>query len=203
MTVDISIFKAPETDEEAGRILASHMPQGRAWDKKNDPESNMSGLVRGLAADFMQVQQKIYEMAQEFNVNLTTDLLPDWETSVGIPDDCVFTFNTLAERRQRVIERLRNVPVVTLEELQTYIQAFFESHTVTLSTGTSDNKFVIIATIETGGNLTILNCLLRDVLPANVLLETTAGFFGFSDDPDALGWGTLTDNTIGGNFATL
>lgn len=133
MTVDISIFKAPETDEEAGKILAGHMPQGRAWDKKNDPESSMNGLVKGLAADFMQVQQKIYEMAEEFNINLTTDLLPDWETSVGIPDDCVFTFNTLAERRQRVIERLRNVPVVTKQEMTDYLQAFFDNNTITIS----------------------------------------------------------------------
>lgn len=187
MTVDTNIFNPPQTDEEAGRILAGHMPQGRAWDKKNDPESNLNGLVNGLAADFMQVQQKIYEMAQEFNISLTTDLLPDWETSVGIPDDCVFTFNTLAERRQRVTERLRNVPVVTLTELNIYIQAFFASHTVIIiNAATSgsfeftfemsfsegiNSRFVIIATITTGGDTDLLTCLLRNVVPANVLIQ--------------------------------
>lgn len=205
MTVGISIFKAPETDEEAGSILASHMPQGKAWDKKNDPESNMNGLVKGFSADSMLVQQKIYEMAQEFDINITTDLLPDWETSVGIPDDCIYTIEDIEIRRERIIQRLRNIPIVTLSDLQEYINFLFPDDTIIIKTGAAlasfeyefevgllgdiDEKFVIIAEVQTetpvfgsefeyefefeftgGPNTSTLMCILRNVVPANVVI---------------------------------
>lgn len=219
MTVDINIFKPPETDEESGRNLASHMPQGRAWDKKNIADTNLNGLVRGLSANAMSVQQKIYEMAQEFDINQTSDLLEDWEESVGIPDDCVFVYSDIEDRRNRVIQRLRNVPVVTMAEIQAYIDAFFVGYTVTLQNasaatefeyefefdfvGDMNNRFVIIADISDGGDIGRLRCLLRDVLPANVVIYIEPPIFSFAEDPEGVGFGTEDDSDIGGHFANI
>jgi len=205
MTTTIDIFRPPATEEDAGRILADHMPQGRAWDKKHFQGSNLNGLVRGLSSNFQSVQEKIFELVQEFDINNTVGFLDEWEKSVGIPDECIFQFTTISERQQRVIQRLRKTPIVTLAELQDYIDSFFPDDTITLSNGTAltsfeydfevdflgdiNDKFIIKADVETesnvfgsefeygfefefsgGPNTFLLECLLRNVIPANVAI---------------------------------
>ena len=187
MSVTIDIFKPPKNDTESGKLLAAEMPSGRAWDNKNVDGSEMNKLVKGLSSPFMQVSQKIFELAEEFNINKTQNLLEDWEESVGIPDDCIFTYSDIDDRRGRVMQRLSNVPVTTLAELQAHIDAFFVGHTVILTPASSDyvsfeftfemtftsstnNKFRIDALISSGGDEDMLECLLRSILPANVVL---------------------------------
>jgi len=115
---NIDIFKPPETLDKAADILSDHMPQGRAWGSKNIPGSNMRGIIRGLAIDFLKVQEQIYELSQQFDINLSIDLLPEWETSVGIPDDCIFDLSTLIERRENILGRFSKIPVVTKEDFE-------------------------------------------------------------------------------------
>lgn len=201
MVASLKIFEPPKTQTEAGQILADHMPQGRAFGKKCEDGSVMSGLIKGLASDFMIVQEQIFELASQFDIKFSIDLLPDWEESVGIPDDCIFQFTTLEQRRDRVIQRLRKVPIVTLDELQNFVNSFFPDDNIILKTGTEiftfeyqfefqflgdvNEKFIIVAEIPVSGsgfeytfeyqfgggpNTNLLRCLLRNVLPANVIL---------------------------------
>lgn len=203
MTATLDIFKPPKNLDEAGIILAGHLPQGRAFGKKCESGSVMHGLIKGMASDFMIVQEEIFELASQFDIDLTVDLLPDWETSVGIPDDCIFQFTTLAKRRDRVIQRLRKIPLVTLAELQAFVDSFFPDDNITLKPGSEiftfeydfesdflgneNEKFIIIAEIPVTGDgfeytfefefsggpdTSLLKCLLRKILPANVLLIT-------------------------------
>jgi len=203
MVASLKIFEPPKTQKEAGQILADHMPQGRAFGKKCEDGSVMSGLIKGLASDFMAVQEMIFELASEFDIKLTTELLPDWEESVGIPDDCIFQFTTLEQRRDRVIQRLRKVPIVTIEELQAFVDSFFPNENIILHPGSElftfeydleftflgdiNEKFIIVAEVPVTGDgfeytfefefsggpdTYLLECLLRKVLPGNVMLIT-------------------------------
>ena len=207
MVANLNIFKPPKDLDAAAVLLADHMPQGRAFGKKCEDGSVMSGLIKGIASDFMIVQEEIFELASQFDINLSVDLLPDWETSVGIPDDCIFQFTTLEKRRDRVVQRLRKVPLVTLDELQSFVDSFFPDDNIILKPGSEvftfeydfeftflgdvNEKFIIIAEIPVTGDgfeytlefefsggpdTSMLECLLRKVLPANVLLIT--GFVG-------------------------
>lgn len=111
------IFKAPDLDTTT-RQFADHIPEGRAWNSKIDENSVMYKNIKSLASAFNIVQQQIELIANEFNINLTVDLLPDWEESVGIPDDCIFELQDLEERRETVIQRLKKIPVVTKAEFE-------------------------------------------------------------------------------------
>ena len=215
----INIFKPPENEKDSARILADHMPQGRAWGRKNDSESNLNKLMQGLSSNSQSVQEKIFELATQFDISNTSDLIDEWEISVGIPDECVFEFTSLTERQQRVIQRLRKTPIVTLAELNEYIQAFFDSHTVTISTATPatgfeyalemnlsdglNNRFVLLVEIDAGGDQEMLFCLLRNVVPANVVIYIEPVYFSFFADTDGAGFGTLADSRIGGTFSRL
>jgi hypothetical protein len=113
------IFTAPA---DSSQQMADSLPEGKAWGSKNVDDSNVRKLINALAVAPNAAQQQIQLLADEFNINKTVQLLPDWETSVGEPDSCFNgVLGTLAERRETVIEKLRKTPTVTLAEMQAYI----------------------------------------------------------------------------------
>jgi len=108
-----------QTVDEALSFLAEHLPTGRAFDKKYDNESNLNKFLKGAIVPGIREIQKLYRyFASEFNVYTTRDRMPEWERSVGIPDNCIPLGATLEERRAEVIARLSKVPLVTLDDLQ-------------------------------------------------------------------------------------
>jgi hypothetical protein len=113
------IFTAPLSTSQQ---MADSLPEGKAWGSKNIDGSNTRKLINSLAVAPNRAQQQIELLADEFNINNTVELLPDWETSVGEPDSCSHgTVGTLTQRRETVIEKLRKTPIVKLAELQAYI----------------------------------------------------------------------------------
>lgn len=126
-----TLFQAP-TVEETARQLAGHLPEGRAWAAKTNVSSNTYALIQACAAALNRIQQQISELAMQHSIPMTSDLLPDWEKSVGIPDECLPVAESLAERRQNVIDRLRRAPIVTKAEFEALGEALIgEPITVT------------------------------------------------------------------------
>ena len=163
MTVTKDILKTP-TLEQAVRLLAQHIYRGRIWDAKNTKGTNHHGLLHGCAKPLNLSQGFIELLANEFDINQTTLLLEEWEKSVGIPDRCVDnTAKTIEERREAVIQRLRKEPIVTIQELQDYVNNLFPYANIILYTGVEyfsfeltfetpflggvNEKFVIVAEI--------------------------------------------------------
>lgn len=157
-----NIFKAPDSDGTAQQ-MADTIPDGRAWASKNIDGSVVRKLINSLSVAQNQAQQSIEHLESEFRIEDTTELLREWEVSVGIPDECLGTSDTLEQRRQAVIDRLRKVPIVKLEELQDYIDGLFPGLGVELHPGSEyytfefefevpflgdvDEKFIIVAEV--------------------------------------------------------
>jgi uncharacterized protein YmfQ (DUF2313 family) len=93
----------------------------------------------------------------------------EWETSVGLPSECSGSPLTLAQRRQAVIERLRKTPIVTLSELQTFVNNALPDITIDLYAGEDytnypvdfdpgeiyenvNKKFLIVGEIQLAGD---------------------------------------------------
>lgn len=188
-------FSAPTIDEAASQ-LAAHLPDGRAWHAKNLDGTVIRAAVSACAAEFREIQLSIEKMAQEFDINLTEELLPDWEKSCGLPDPCLGQLESLIDRRNAVILRLRKIPFV---DKQDYEQLAFDltglSVTVTpgaevelfpldfpihLSSGNSYFKLYVTFNdviagfpynfpfdfVSTSDN--IIRCVFRRIAPANV-----------------------------------
>lgn len=187
--VSTGIFSTPELAVTTNQ-LAQHLPDGRAWVSKYIEGSNMRGLVRSVAASFNRVQQQIEALANEFNIPLTTDLLPEWEASVGLPDECITQAETLQERRDAVISRLRRLPIVTQEDFQnlgqeltgvpTTVLPGIEVDTVVVKE-TRFRMYVSFPTLSESfpydfafpfGSFRpdIVTCVFRQVAPANVIV---------------------------------
>lgn len=129
-----NIFKAP-CCPDTSQQMADDLPQGRAWGKRNDPESNTRKLINALSVAHNLVQQQIELLDDEYRIEQTIELLKDWEQSVGIPGECLGTSETLAQRRQAVIDRLGKMPIVTIEQMQAYVDALFPGLGVILYPG--------------------------------------------------------------------
>ncbi|MCP4088198.1 MAG: DUF2313 domain-containing protein [Gammaproteobacteria bacterium] len=194
-----SIFNAQSLDE-ATDTLGYHMPQGRAWAIGKE-DSNIRNLLGACARGFLTVEELIEELAREFDISQTYDLIEEWEESVGIPNECILSIGDIQNRREEVIRRLRKVPIVTLEDMQSYVDELFPDDGIVLYNGTEyfsyeyvyeytylgdiNERFIIVAEVPfenefeytyeytyTGGPDTeLLRCVLEKVIPANVVLH--------------------------------
>lgn len=155
-----NIFKAPLSTSQQ---MADCLPEGDAWALKNEDDSNLRKLINSLSVAHNLVQQQIELLDDEFRIGQTYDLLIDWEKSVGIPGECLGTAETLAQRRQAVIDRLKRTPIVTLAQMQAYIDDLWPGLNITLYPGLEyytfeygfevdflqsvSEKFILVATI--------------------------------------------------------
>jgi uncharacterized protein YmfQ (DUF2313 family) len=85
------------------KALRKLLPIGRAWDQVRD---DLIGLLAGLAIEFCRVGDRAKELLDEFDPGTSTDLLDDWETLLGLPDDCTPAAVDLNERRTQARQKL-------------------------------------------------------------------------------------------------
>lgn len=144
-----AMFNVPELNETAA-LIAQHLPQGRAWGRRGDLDSNLGKLTVALAASLRQVQSAIFALSKELNIGLTNDLLLDWESSVGLPDECVDLAADLAARRARIIERLRRAPTTTAQQVEAIVLALTGS-VVSVSSGADAEIFPMNFPVQFNG----------------------------------------------------
>lgn len=184
--------------EEATRQLASTIPDGRAWQAKSIPGTNMYAVVSACAAEFREIQIQIETLAREFDINLSDQLLPDWEASCGLPEECIGQMASLEDRRNAVILRLRKIPFVTKADYENLafqltglnvtvtpgaeIELFPLDFPIPFSSGNSYFKLYVTFNeaiggfpylfpfnfVSTGDN--IIRCVFEQIAPANVLI---------------------------------
>lgn len=111
----ITDYKPISNDDQA-RLFGQCMPQGLAWNNKGDRDSNFYKLLKALATEVNALEEKIYELVTQWDVRITTDLILEWETAVGIPDECRSRAEDIATRRLDVISKLKKVPVITIAD---------------------------------------------------------------------------------------
>lgn len=172
MTAPLSILKAPSLDNTVIQ-LGEHMPRGKLWESKSIKESNLNSLMRGMATPLNILQQNIENLANELNVNKTVALIGEWETSVGLPDDCTGVVTDLNQRRADVKERLGKQKIVNLVELQAYVDRKFTDFNVTLKTGVDVFTFEYTFEIQFLGDVSDKFIIVAEIPPQGEQFEYT------------------------------
>lgn len=86
--------------------LQALMPRGRAWQRS--PESVQAQTMSGLAPSYeRQTARANYLLTDAFPLT-TYELLPEWESSLGLPDPCAGPAPTIPLRRAQVKARIMN-----------------------------------------------------------------------------------------------
>lgn len=95
----------PLTATDFRQALLDLLPQGWAWPREADTRTY--ALCDGFAREYARSADRLMTVVTaELWPPATFELLPEWEASAGLPDNCVAGSETLEERRLQLVNRL-------------------------------------------------------------------------------------------------
>lgn len=80
------------------RLLLSLLPRGRVWPR--DPNSVRGLYFAAWAEEFSRIDAFFELILAERSPRTAYWLLPEWERSLGLPDECTGQAETIADRRR-------------------------------------------------------------------------------------------------------
>lgn len=84
--------------------LQALLPAGPAWPREDSP---LTRLLSGIAEEASRVDARAGDLLTEADPRTATELLPDWERVLGLPDDCNKRVAlTVPQRRLLAAQRL-------------------------------------------------------------------------------------------------
>lgn len=196
----------PTTQTQQADILAQYLRDDVLHEGKNKEGSTLRKVLLGLATEWLNFRDKINEVANEYNPQITTALIEEWEGFVGIPDSCIPIASTIEQRRINILLKLAGINATTAKQFKNI--ASILGYSIQVSNGVDTSTFpltlpfllisqasapftIVItlpASIQPSGfpltlpfTLTeqqpaILNCLFNKLKPANTQL-----FFRYSN----------------------
>lgn len=87
------------------RALQGLLPRGLIWTRV--AARRLTRLLGGLADELARVHNRASALMDEADPQTTTELLPDWERTVGLPEPGDVLAATPADRRAGVVAKLR------------------------------------------------------------------------------------------------
>lgn len=84
--------------------LTRLLPRGPVWPR--EPDSTVAETMEALAPSFARSNARANFLVEDAFPANTTELLPEWEASLGLPDPCLGEAPTLAARRAEIVARL-------------------------------------------------------------------------------------------------
>lgn len=87
------------------------LPQGPAWDLERLPE--LAQVLDGLSVELARVDGRIVSLYAEMDPASVTELVPDWELVMGLPDACLGDSPSFGDRQLSVRQRLTAIGAQT------------------------------------------------------------------------------------------
>lgn len=134
-----TLFK-PSTLEDHHFLLASHMPNGSFWSEAFNVDDDFGKLLLGIAVEFLRFQSIEENLLDEMDINKTVDLLREWETSVGIPDECFGITESNENRQKQVLQKFSKFGGVQKAEDFVRVAAVFDI-VIEVKTGSGPGSF--------------------------------------------------------------
>jgi len=131
---------------EQTNSLAQFLPEGKVFDARNEPTATLRKFLEGLSGELKRVYDGMNDLSEDYDINFTTELISNWESAVGIPDDCFPGTGDLEERRTHVLIKFAKMNVQTSEEFVSVIEEL--GFTVILQPGADVGIFPMIFPTE-------------------------------------------------------
>ena len=93
--------------------LADYLPGGILFASKSVQNSNFRKLLRGMSGELFRANGLLKEYNDQIIPDQTTKFIEEWESALGIPDDCFNARGTLTERRRDILTKLAALGVQT------------------------------------------------------------------------------------------
>ncbi|KWR88759.1 YmfQ family protein [Cupriavidus sp. IDO] len=88
------------------RAFQALMPRGRVWPR--DPDAVQTQVFTGLTQIYARNTARANYLLVDAFPATTYELLPEWESTLGLPDPCAGESPTVQQRRAQVVARLAN-----------------------------------------------------------------------------------------------
>ncbi|WP_122383769.1 YmfQ family protein, partial [Pseudomonas savastanoi] len=92
------------TAEHYAGQLQALLPPGPAWDPERVPE--LQQVITGLSREFARIDGRAFDLLNEMDPATVSELVPDWERVMNLPDPCLGLKPLFADRRLSVRQRL-------------------------------------------------------------------------------------------------
>lgn len=178
---------------EMVRSLAAYLPGGEIFQAGHVLGTKTNDLLKGLAIELQRAENSLALYNEEFIPDVTTVFIPEWESALGIPDECFPETDSLTndERRQQILVKLAALGVQTIDDFRTLaiVLGFPEVQILTgIAAGVtplSVARYTIVIAVPEGdlplfplsfplvfGNekYRVLGCLFEKLKPANCQL---------------------------------
>ena len=137
----MALFERRDLDQYTNS-LADYLPGGCLFASAHISDSNFRKLLQGMAGELFRANGLLIEYSEQIIPDQTTKFIEEWESTLGIPDDCFTGTGTIDERRTDILVKLAALGVQTAEDfvdLATILGA-----TVTVTPGIDEISFPLI-----------------------------------------------------------
>lgn len=162
--------------------LMNLLPNGKAWPKNQ--KSVMGDLIYCYASMFSQTDDILTGSIDEVFPATTTQLIEEWQKTLGLPDKCVSNDSSIESKRSQVIARLTATGSISNSYYINYAkQLGFDIDIIEYggiisgiyrcgdSTGTCDSReyeFDITINVKNTSDYSLLVCEFQDIMPAMI-----------------------------------
>jgi len=100
------------------KALQGLMPRGRVWPR--DPDAIQTQVLSGLAPSYARGTARANYLLVDAFPATTYELLPEWESTLGLPDPCAGVAPTIPLRQAQVLARFVGVGGPTIASLTAF-----------------------------------------------------------------------------------
>jgi uncharacterized protein YmfQ (DUF2313 family) len=97
----------PATAQQYENLLIQLSPPGAAWPVEEGTTWRV--LLGARAEELARLHNRAEALFEEADPRTASELLPDWERVLGLPDDCAGAADTLEERRAALLAKLTGI----------------------------------------------------------------------------------------------
>lgn len=88
-------------EEDYFNLLKKLLPEGPAWQHEEIDE-----VLRGISKELGRFDERMYAIYCEMNPATVSELVPEWEKILDLPDKCLGPSPSFSDRQKQVQERL-------------------------------------------------------------------------------------------------
>ena len=122
--------------------LADYLPGGCLFASAHVSNSNFRKLLRGMSGELFRSNGLLKEYSEQIIPDQTVKFIEEWESALGIPDDCFSGTGTITERRRDILTKLAALGVQTAQDFVDLGTTF--GVTVTVNSGLDEITFPLV-----------------------------------------------------------
>lgn len=106
------------TKSDMIRSFSAFLPGGELFESAQIPGTNLHSLIAGLSGELLRAENFLFLYNSEFLPDNTTVFIEEWESTLGIPDDCFPgpAESDISVRRLHILVKLASLGVQTAND---------------------------------------------------------------------------------------